>query len=79
MTEEKTEEKTIKAKTASLWGQIVAALWVASWSAFDFIKNFASIQITDIIFSGLAIAACFSPVYFNLLLDKIKEIKWGDK
>ena len=79
MVEEKTEEKTIKAKTASLWGQIVAALWVAGWSAFDFIKNFASIQITDIIFSGLAIAACFSPVYFNLLLDKIKEIKWGDK
>lgn len=79
MAEEKTEEKTIKAKTASLWGQIVAALWVAGWSAFDFIKNFESIQITDIIFSGLAIAACFSPVYFNLLLDKIKEIKWGDK
>ena len=79
MAEEKTEEKTIKAKTASLWGQIVAALWVAGWSTFDFIKNFESIQITDIIFSGLAIAACFSPVYFNLLLDKIKEIKWGDK
>ena len=79
MAEEKTEEKTIRAKTASLWGQIVAAHWVAGWSAFDFIKNFALIQITDIIFSGLAIAACFSPVYFNLLLDKIKEIKWGDK
>lgn len=79
MAEENQEEKAIKAKTASLWGQIIAALWVAGWSAFDFIKNFASIQITDIIFSGLAIAACFSPVYFNLLLDKIKEIKWGDK
>lgn len=81
MTEEETpkEEKKLKAKPVSLIGQIVAAVWVAGWSAFDFIKNFASIQITDIIFSGLAIAACFSPVYFSLLLDKLKEIKWGNK
>lgn len=71
------EEKKVHAKNASLWGQIIAAVWVAGWSAFNFIKNASSIQITDIIFSGLAIAACFSPVYFNLLLDKIKEIKWG--
>lgn len=71
------EEKKVHAKKASLWGQIIAAVWVAGWSAFNFIKNASSIQITDIIFSGLAIAACFSPVYFNLLLDKIKEIKWG--
>lgn len=71
------EEKKVHAKNASLWGQIIAAVWVAGWSAFNFIKNASNIQITDIIFSGLAIAACFSPVYFNLLLDKIKEIKWG--
>lgn len=78
MTEETPkEEKKIKAKNASLWGQIVAALWVAGWSAFKFIKNASSIDTNDVIFSGLAIAGCFSPVYFNLLLDKIKEIKWG--
>lgn len=74
---EKTDDKKLRAKPVSLIGQIVAALWVAGWSAFNFIKNASYIQITDIIFSGLAIAACFSPVYFNLLLDKIKEIKWG--
>ena len=31
----------------------------------------------DIIVSGLAIAACFTPVYFNLVMDKIREIKLG--
>lgn len=71
------EKKELKAKPVSLIGQIVASLWVAGWSAFHIIKNVSTIQITDIIYSGLAIAACFSPVYFNLLLDKVKEIKWG--
>lgn len=75
--EVKTEEKKVTAKTASLWGQIIAALWVAGWSAYKFVKNPA--EISDVIFSGLAIAACFSPVYFNLLLDKIKAIKWGNE
>lgn len=70
-------EKKVHAKSASLWGQIIAAIWVAGWSAFKFIKNASAIDTNDVIFSGLAIAACFSPVYFNLLLDKIKEIKWG--
>lgn len=74
---EKTEEKKLHAKPVSLIGQIIAAVWVVGWSAFNFIRNASGIKITDIIFSGLAIAACFSPVYFNLLLDKIKEIKWG--
>lgn len=69
------EEKKVHAKNASLWGQIIAAVWVAGWSAYKFITSPAEVQ--DIIFSGLSIAACFSPVYFNLLLDKIKEIKWG--
>lgn len=69
------EEKKVHAKTASLWGQIIAAVWVAGWSAYKFLTSTVGVQ--DIIFSGLAIAACFSPVYFNLLLDKVKEIKWG--
>lgn len=71
------EEKTIKAKSASLWGQIIAALWVAGWTAYKFITS--PVDVNDIIFSGLAIAGCFSPVYFSLMLDKIKDIKWGQK
>lgn len=78
MAEEKKEEKKgFGAKTASLWGQIIAAVWIAGWSAFKFIKGINDIAITDFILSGLSIAACFTPVYFNLIMDKIKEIKLG--
>lgn len=68
--------KTYKAKTTSLIAQIIAALWVALWSAKNFIVSGG--EINDIIFSGFAIAACFSPVYFNMILDKIKTIKFGE-
>lgn len=80
MSEENKEGKIIKAKSASLWGQIVAALWIAGWTTAQNIKDLISsnhIDIKEIIFSGLAIAACFTPVYFNLIMDKIKEIKLG--
>lgn len=75
---EKPEEKKIKAKKASLWGQIVAAVWIAGWNAAQFTRLIVkgeAINGNDIIFSGLAIAACFTPVYFNLIMDKLKEIK----
>jgi hypothetical protein len=74
------EKKGIKAKGASLWGQIAAAIWIGGWSGAQFAQNLIKAQhisATEIIFSGLAIAACFTPVYFNLLMDKIKEIKLG--
>lgn len=79
--EEITEEKKgIKAKGASLWGQIVAAVWIGGWNAAQFARDIIGGQYingNDIIFSGLAIAACFTPVYFNLIMDKIKDIKAG--
>lgn len=71
------KNKTYKAKTTSLIAQIIAALWVALWSAKNFIVSGG--EINDIIFSGFAIAACFSPVYFNMILDKVKSIRFGDK
>ena len=74
------KEKGIHAKPASLWAQIIAAVWVAGWCTFQFVKEIMGgnyIPITDFIFSGFAIAACFVPVYFNLIMDKIKEIKLG--
>lgn len=70
------KNKKYKAKTTSLIAQIIAALWVALWSAKNFIVSGG--EINDIIFSGFAIAACFSPVYFNMILDKIKTIKFGE-
>lgn len=74
------EKKGIKAKGASLWGQITAAVWIGGWNAAQFIREIIGgqhISGNEIIFSGLAIAACFTPVYFNLIMDKIKEIKLG--
>ena len=79
MSEEK-KEVGIHAKSASLWGQIIAAVWIAGWTTAQNIKDIIAgnhIDIKEIIFSGLAIAACFTPVYFNLIMDKIKEIKLG--
>lgn len=72
------ENKGIKAKGASLWGQIIAAVWIGGWNAAQFLSDIIGgrhISGNDIIFSGLAISACFTPVYFNLIMDKIKDIK----
>ncbi|MCQ2076136.1 MAG: hypothetical protein MJZ20_03740 [Bacteroidaceae bacterium] len=74
------ETKGIKAKGASLWGQVIASVWVGGWNAAQFIRDITHgqhISANDIIFSGFAIAACFTPVYFNLIMDKLKEIKAG--
>lgn len=72
------KKKKGKAKISSLIAQIIAAVWVAVWSAMKFVKASGDINISDVIFSGFAIAACFSPVYFSLILDKIKNIRFGD-
>lgn len=83
MEETKTNEnetKRIKAKNASLWGQIAAAVWIGGWQSAQFISNLIKgieINPIHIMLSGLAIAACFTPVYFNLIMDKIKDIKLG--
>lgn len=74
-TEEK-QKKGLKAKTASLFAQIIAAVWIGVWCGMRFIKGEGTTQ--DIILSGVAIAACFSPVYFSLFMDKIKNIRFGD-
>lgn len=79
---EKNEKKSAGAKDFSLAGQIVAAVWVGGWNAFQFSKDILAarhIEVTDIIYSGIAIAACFSPVYVSILFDKIKAIRFGDK
>jgi len=81
MTEEvKTEEKKSSAKSVSLIGQIVASIWIGGWCSAQFVKDLVNgthIKMTDFIFSGFAIAACYVPVYFNLIMDKIKKIKFG--
>ena len=76
------KNKKAGAKEYSLLGQIFAAIWIVVWSALKFYKGIANgqeVEVTDIIYSGIAIAACFSPVYVSILFDKIKAIRFGDK
>lgn len=76
--EKQTEETKKGAKDFSLLAQIIAALWIAGWNAFQFVKLIVAgtkIEIVDIITSGLAIAGCFAPVYVSIVLDKIKDIR----
>ena len=84
VTAENTEkaEKKAGAKEYSLLGQIFAAVWICGWTAWKFAKAISSgaaVEVGDIIYSGIAIAACFSPVYVSILFDKIKAIRFGDK
>lgn len=67
----------VKAKGVSLIGQIFAAVWVAFWCTYKFVKT-SDISVTDVLYSGIGMAACFSPVYFSIVLDKIKDIRFGD-
>lgn len=67
----------LQAKTSSHIAQIVAALWIAGWSAYKFIVDTDGVEVSDILLSGIGIAACFLPVYFSIIMDKIKDIKIG--
>ena len=65
------------ASYASLAGQIFAAAWIAVWSGIKFAKDLQAASIQDFIFSGFAVAACFVPVFFNMIMDKIRGISCG--
>jgi len=71
------KDAIINAKGSSLVAQIIAAIWIGAWSAVKFVKAPEAIDITDVMLSGLAIAACFLPVYFSIIMDKIKDIRFG--
>jgi hypothetical protein len=62
------KNKALKAKGISFGYQNIAAIWIIVWSVRKFLSE--SPTIREIIVSGLAIAACFTPVYFNLIMDK---------
>jgi hypothetical protein len=70
------EEKKKGAKRYSLFAQIFSGLWIA---AHTILKGLGVTQLdmSDIVYSGIAIAAIFTPVYFSIFLDKIKDIKIG--
>jgi hypothetical protein len=69
-------EKKRGAKQYSLFAQVFSGLWIA---VHTILKGFGVTQLdmSDIVYSGIAIAAIFMPVYFSIILDKIKDIKLG--
>lgn len=68
-----------KAKEVSKVSMIVAGIWIG---ALSILKGFSpllgfefGLEIKEIVFSGVAIAAVFTPVYFSIFMDKIKDVK----
>jgi len=70
------------AKDVSLKSMIIAAAWIglltlakAFWGLIS--DKAFGLSVSEIVLSGLMIAAVFSPVYLAIVLDKIKDIKIG--
>jgi hypothetical protein len=68
------EEKKLGAKQYSFFAQIFSGLWIAIHTILKGI-GITHLDMGDIVYSGIAIAAIFMPVYFSIFLDKIKDIK----
>lgn len=55
---------------------IIASVWIAVLTILKGL-SIMKLDMGDIIGSGISIAAVFSPVYFSIFLDKIKDIRTG--
>ncbi|MCL2174494.1 MAG: hypothetical protein FWB73_00465 [Treponema sp.] len=86
---EKIEEKKASPKQISFFAMILSGAWIAVLSLVKAFWGVIGVLITslkevnfgltvgDIVFSGVMLAAVFSPIYFSIILDKVKEIKLG--
>lgn len=75
--EQKKENKK-GAKDYSLFSMIFSGVWIIT---LTLLKGFDVIKLSimeEIIPSGIAIAGVFSPIYFSIFLDKIKDIRLND-
>jgi hypothetical protein len=62
-------------KEATFFAMVLAALWVAGWSAYGFISGAMPMTSWNVIASGLAIAGCFCPIYISVIIKAVKELK----
>jgi hypothetical protein len=78
MTGKEKETPHLGGKEFSKAAQIAAALWIA---VLTILKGFGTVklEIDEIIYSGVSIAAIFTPVYFSIWLEKIRDIRFGRK
>ena len=75
MEDEKTEEKSnfFGAKFLSKISMIFAGLWII---ILTLLKGcgVVSLSVSDIVLSGAAVAAVWTPTYFSIFIDKIKGL-----
>lgn len=74
-----TDKKTkngLKAKTASLWGQIIAGIWTGVLTILKG-KGIINLTMEEIAISTVIMICCFVPVYLSIIMDKVKAIRWG--
>jgi hypothetical protein len=71
-----------EAKDVSLKSMIISAVWIgvlslakAFWGLVT--EKAFGLSMSEIVLSGVIMAAVFSPVYLSIILDKIKDIKIG--
>jgi hypothetical protein len=70
------------AKDVSLKSMIISAIWIGSLSLLKAFWGLITttafgLSMSEIVLSGVIMAAVFSPVYLSIVLDKIKDIKIG--
>ncbi|MDR2921966.1 MAG: hypothetical protein LBU85_01335 [Treponema sp.] len=70
------------AKDVTLKSMIISAAWIGALSLakafWGLITEKAfGLTMSEIVLSGVIMAAVFSPVYLSIVLDKIKDIKVG--
>jgi len=78
--EEKQTGKGVSAREVSKTSMIIAGVWIAALSLVKAFWGFVSerafgLEMSEIIWSGIAIAAVFSPVYMSIFLEKVKDLK----
>jgi len=78
--EEKQTGKGVSAREVSKTSMIIAGVWIAVLSLVKAFWGFVSerpfgLEMSEIIWSGIAIAAVFSPVYMSIFLEKVKDLR----
>jgi len=64
-------------KTWSFRTKLFALIWIAVWCSVKWALDLPGVEVREIIWSGVAIAALFSPVDISKIADKINVFKRG--
>jgi Kef-type K+ transport system membrane component KefB len=78
------EKKKRGAKGVSLASMVIAGVWIGALSLLKAFWGLLSqkefgLSMEEILFSGVVLAAVFTPVYLSIILDKIRDIRLGGK